>query len=45
MHLILLSLTVALEDDLSLNFKIEVFSLGMHIATVRRAETPRDDRV
>ena len=30
MHLILLSLTVALYDDLSLNFKVQVFSLSMH---------------
>ena len=30
MHLILLWLTVALLDDLSLNFKIKVFSLSMH---------------
>ena len=30
MHLILLWLIVALEDDLSLNFKVQVFSLSMH---------------
>ena len=30
MHLILLWLTVALYDDLSLNFKVQVFSQSMH---------------
>ena len=30
MHLILLSMAVALQDDPSLNFKVQVFSLSMH---------------